>query len=214
MANEDARFTLDDRVNDMLARLTGRHQDSTLLRTWITIYAERAQVLEDVIRDIRTSILFAIDTAVGIQLDQIGSILVLPRDERDDDEYIVLLRTQALLVLPERRTQRRLMEIVRSLSDTDMGTIGYTQFNPKSFQVTVGTTSIEDLASWIPILRRTRPATYNMLILWYTAGHLTYQDGTIPIEIPVPGMDVSGYSDGSLTISESWGGYSGYVPMP
>ena len=215
MSNEDAKFTIDDHTEQAIARLPSAYCDAENLKKWISIHIDRLQVLENVIRDIRTSILFYIPTAEGVFLDQIGTILVLPRQGRTDYDYRVLLRTQALLVLPGRGTSQRLLEIIRSLSDTDAGTITYRQFNPKSFQIGVSTATLEALASWIPILRRCRPATYNMLVAWFTVGHMTFQDASNPILEPAP-VGAVGMGDASGTIAPQvgHGGMSGLIPIP
>lgn len=209
MSSLDAKLVINNHVEQMLARLPGAHQDATLLRDWLSIYGARTQTLENVIRDINTATLFDIDTAVGINLDQIGSIIELRRDGRDDEPYRIVIRAQSQLILPERRTQRNLMKVIRTLMDTPAGTIVYSQFPPKSFKLVVASATLDQLISWVPILRRTRPATYNALLGWTALGHLTYQDATGGI--PVPGANVSGYGDASGTESESWGGYGAVI---
>ncbi len=209
MSAADAKLVINNHVEQMLARLPGAHQDATLLRGWLSIYGDRTQVLENVIRDINTATLFDIDTAVGINLDQIGSIIEMPRDGRDDTAYRIVIRAQSQLILPERRTQRNLMKVVRTLLDTPAGNIAYSQASPKSFRLVVPSATLAQLISWVPILRRTRPATYSALLFWTTLGHLTFQDasGTIP----VPGANVSGFSDASGTVSLAWGGYGAVI---
>lgn len=211
MSAEDAKKTIDDHFEQMVARLPSQHQDATNLQNLLFIYSIRVQALEDIAQGIRAEILFDIETAVTAQLDQIGTLIGLPRDERDNAAYVIVLRTQALLILSDRRTQGRLMEIVRSLLDTDAGSIFYTESSPKSYAINIPTATLDQLMSWVPLLRRTRPITYIALIGWTQLGHLTYQDGTSPQIIPTPGADVSGYGDASATVSESWGGYGAVV---
>ncbi len=209
MSAEDAKKTIDDHSEQMIARLPGQHQDAVNLQKLLTIYGDRVQALEDIAQGIRPEVLFDIETAATAQLDQIGTLIGLPRDERDNAAYVIVLRTQALLILSDRRTQGRLMEIVRSLLDTPAGTIGYTEFSPKSYSLSVPSATLDQLISWIPLLRRTRPITYNVQMFWTQLGHFDYQDQTGTI--PVPGADVSGYADASGTISESWGGMGAVV---
>ena len=208
MANSDARFTIDDHVGEMLDRLPGLHKNSTRLRQWLSIYGARIQILDNVLRGITAEALFTIGTAIGAQLDQIGTILGIARDLRSDFNYRIILRTQALLVLPERRTQARLMEIVRSLMDTDPGAIDYRQFPPKSYQLTISTATLDTLLSWIPILRRTRPASYVAILGWSATKHITYGDQSATVS-----KAWNGYGDASGTIVESWGGYGARIPF-
>jgi len=208
MANEDAKFTIDDHVEKALARLPTMHDDSVLLRGILSIYSARIQILDNVLRGITADALFTISTAIGVQLDQIGTIVGIAREARTDVAYRIILRTQALLVLPERRTQAKLMEIIRSLMDTDPGAIIYQQIPPKTYKLVIGSASLDTLLSWIPILRRTRPASYVALLSWTIPGHLSYgdQSGTVS-------ESWVGYSDQSGTISESWGGFGARIPF-
>ena len=208
MANEDAKYTIDDHVRQALARLPSMHDESYYLRGILEIEAERTQTLENVLRDITADVLFRIDTAIGAQQDQIGTIIGIAREGRTDDEYRIILRTQALLVLPERRTQARLMEIVRSLMDDDPGAIGYRQFPPKNYELTVESVPLEKLMSWIPILRRTRPATYNGILGWTDPNHITYGDAS---GNPMITDTWNGYGDASGTVVETWHGYSAQI---
>jgi hypothetical protein len=202
MANEDAKFTINDHVEKALARLPTMHDESTLLRGILSIYSARIQILDNVLRGITADALFTISTAVGVQLDQIGTIVGIAREDRSDAEYRIILRTQALLVLPERRTQARLMEIVRSLMDTDPGAIVYQQLPPKSYKLTIATATLETLLSWVPILRRTRPASYVALLGWTAANHITYGDAAA-LAIP---KTWHGYGDASGTVVEVYHG--------
>lgn len=207
MSEEDARYTIDNHAEQMLDRLPGHQFDATNIRDWLTIYGDRFQVLEDVIRGINPTELFSLETGTGVNLDQIGTIIEMPRDGRSDADYRTFLQAQAKLILPERRTRKNLMELVRLLLGPG-GTIGYTQPEPKSYTISVPTATIDELMSWVPILRRARPATYNAVIIWSVEGHLSYQDSTGTVAVPA---NASGMSDASGTLSESWGGYSAIV---
>jgi hypothetical protein len=212
MANEDAKFTIDDHVQKALARLPSMHDDSTLLRGMLSIYSARIQILDNVLRGITADALFTISTAIGVQLDQIGTIIGIAREARNDVEYRIILRTQALLVLPERRTQARLMEIVRSLMDTDPGVIRYTQLPPKTYVLSIATASLSTLLSWVPILRRTRPASYVGILNWVQVGHFAYSNGNGAV--PTVTESWEGYSNGNgavPTVDEDWNGYSARI---
>lgn len=212
MANSDAKFTIDDHVQKALARLPSMHDDSVLLRGLLSIYSARIQILDNVLRGITADALFTISTAIGVQLDQIGTIIGIARESRDDVAYRIILRTQALLVLPERRTQARLMEIVRSLMDTDPGVIRYTQIPPKTYILSIATASLNTLLSWVPILRRTRPASYVGILNWVQTGHLSYANGNG--SVPTVTESWNGYANGNgsvPTVDEDWNGYSARI---
>lgn len=212
MANDDAKFTIDDHVEKALARLPSMHDDSILLRGTIEIHADRMQKIEDVLRGITPQDLFDIDTAIGVQMEQIGTIVGIARDARTDDDYRIILRTQALLVLPERRTQARLMEIIRSLMDTDPGSIVYRQIPPKTYELVIASASLSTLLSWVPILRRTRPASYVGILHWALSGHFSYSNGNGAV--PTVTESWNGYSNGNVavpTVSEAWNGYSARI---
>ena len=212
MANSDAKFTIDDHVDKALARLPSMHDDSVLLRGMLSIHAARMQVIDNVLRGITADTLFTISTAIGVQLDQIGTIVGIAREARDDVAYRIILRTQALLVLPDRRTQARLMEIVRSLMDTDPGPIGYAQFPPKTYTLSIASASLSTLLSWVPILRRTRPASYVGILNWVQIGHVSYGNGNVAV--PTVSESWVGYSNGNVavpTVSEAWTGYSARI---
>jgi hypothetical protein len=209
MSNADAKYTIDDHVAKALARLPSMHDDSLRLRDGVSIHAARMQKLENVMRGITPEDLFDVDTAIGVQLDQIGTIVGIARESRTDASYRVILRTQSLLVLPERRTQARLMEIIRSLMDTDPGAIIYEQIPPKSYKLTVATAALGTLLSWVPILRRTRPATYDATLGWTATTHITYGDES-GVAVPKTWL---GYGDSSGTIAETWGGFGAAIPF-
>ena len=202
MANDDAKYTINDHVERALARLPSMHDDSVRLRQTIEIHAARMQRIENVLRGITPEDLFDVDTAIGVQLDQIGTIIGIARESRTDDEYRIILRTQSLLVLPERRTQARLMEIIRSLMDTDPGAIVYSQLPPKTFKLTVASATLATLVSWVPIIRRTRPATYVGILRWTSTNHITYGDAAA-LAIP---KTWHGYGDASGTVAETYHG--------
>ena len=212
MANDDAKFTIDDHVDRALARLPSMHDDSVLLRGMLSIHAARMQVLDNVLRGITVETLFSISTSVGAQLDQIGTIIGIAREARNDAAYRIILRTQALLVLPDRRTQAKLMEIVRSLMDTDPGVIRYAQLPPKTYTLSIASASLSTLLSWVPILRRTRPASYVGVLHWVQVGHLSYGNGNVAV--PTVSESWNGFANGNVavpTVAEDWNGYSSRI---
>jgi hypothetical protein len=212
MSRADAKYTITNHTERALARLPGRHADSTNLRKWIAIYTDEMQMMEDVTSKITASILFDVDTAIGINQDQIGSMLGHPREGRTDTAYRIILQCVAKLVLGRRQTQHGMIKIVRCLMDTDPGDITYTQESPKSFKLEILSASLATLMSWVPVLRRCRPATYIALLAWSTPGHLSYGNG----DTTEPGVDpaVTGYGNGDTTepgVDPAVGGYSALI---
>jgi hypothetical protein len=157
---------------------------------------ERIQTLENAIRGVTPTLLFDIETAYGTQLDQLGAILKLPREGWDDPLYRIFLRTQALLILPDRRTQARLIEVARSLMNTDAGMVDYQEFRPKTYTLGVGAVDLLTFSTWIRFLELCRPATYNAQIIWNPDEAFGYDDATGTVPTPT----VFGYSDATFTI--------------
>lgn len=194
----DAIADIETHVDDALKRLTYAFRDAENFRKVIAIHAERAQLLENAIRGVTPTLLFDIETAYGIQLDQIGNILFIRREGWDDVTYRVYLRTQALLVLPFRKTQARLLEVIRSLMNTDAGTIEYKEYRPKTYTIQVPTATLAELVSWKRFLELCRPATYNSQTLWLNPNPFGFVDSTATVA-PTMGP----YSDASGTLAPS-----------
>lgn len=87
---------------------------------------------------------FDIESAIGDQLDIIGSIVGIPRREFSDYDYRIYIRIQTELLLSGIRedaewtgTVPNILRIVRTFIDTDAGTITYTGAPPYSFQLSL-----------------------------------------------------------------------------
>lgn len=202
----DAIALIESHVVDGLNRLVYAVRDADDLKKMITIFLERVQAIENVYTGIRPSLLFDIPTAYGPQLDQIGSIVGLPREGWDDDLYRIYLRTQALLILPDRRTQIILIQVIRSLMDTLTNVIVYTELRPKTYIVDITGPDLATLVFWNrKFLERCRPITYNVLIIFHPEDAFGYLDDTA-----VVAPDVEGFSDDTATIDVG-GPYSAVV---
>lgn len=207
----DAISEIETHVEDGIDFLPYALDNAVDFRKMLTIFLEKIQEIENAIRGVTPALLFDIPTAYGRQLDQLGSILGCPRQGWDDELYRVYLRTQSLLILPDRRTQGKLMEVIRSLMDTDAGTIGYVEFRPKTYLLSVGLPglTLETLAFWnIRFLERCRPATYNTLLIFNPVDAFGYDDATMTIT-----TTVFAHSDATDTIDVG-GPYSSIVPLP
>ena len=202
----EAIADIETHVVDGLDRLAYALDNAVDFRKMLTIFLERSQALENAIRGVTPTLLFDLENAYGAQLDQIGNILACPRQAWPDEEYRVYLRTQALLILPDRRTQARLMEVVRSLMNTTAGAIDYSEFRPKSYLVGVTGPTLEELHFWnLRFLERCRPITYNTQTIWHPEGAFGYDDATATVA-----TTVEGFSDATDTVDVG-GPYSAIV---
>ena len=203
----DAIADIETHVEDGLARLAYALNNADDFKKMLTIFLERSQALENAIRGVTPTLLFDLDNAYGAQLDQLGNILVCPREGWDDDVYRVYLQTQSLLILPDRRTQSRLMAVVRSLMNSPAGTIDYQEYRAKGYLVGVTGVPLSDLHFWNRrFLERCRPATYNTQTIWHPEGAFGYDDAVASVT-----TTVEGYSDATNTVVDIGGPYSAVV---
>lgn len=192
----DAIAEIETHVEDARARLVYALSNAVDMKKVLDIFTRRVQILENVYRGITPTLLFDIPTAYGQQLNQIGNILGLPREGWDDELYRIYLRTQSLLILPDRRTQAILLQVIRSLMDTDAGTILYSEANPKTYFLDIPATSLEDLIFWNrKFLEKCRPITYNTFIKFIPEDPFVYDDDTATIVVTG-----EGFSDDTDTI--------------
>jgi hypothetical protein len=82
-------------VADTLARLTYQFQDKPIIAAIVNAISAEFQELEDAFFQLLDE--RYLDTAVGVQLDQLGVIIGLARNGLDDDEYRIALKTKAQL---------------------------------------------------------------------------------------------------------------------
>lgn len=192
----EAIAEIETHVEDARARLVYALDNAVDLKKVLDIFTRRVQILENVYRGITPVLLFDIPTAYGQQLNQIGNLLGLPREGWDDDLYRIYLRTQSLLILPERRTQANLLLVIRSLMDTDAGTILYSEANPKTYLLDIPATSLADLIVWnTKFLEKCRPITYNVFIKFVPVDPFVFDDDTGTITVTG-----EGFSDDTDTI--------------
>lgn len=203
----DAIAPIETHSDDAENRFVYALRNASQLKKIVRIFTDKIQELENIQRGITPEMLFDIPTAYGRQLDQLGSILRLPRQGWDDPLYRVYLRTQALLILPNRRGQINLMKVVRSLMDTDTGAIGYTESVPKSYTLTVASATLEQLVGWIPFLERCRPATYIPIIGWIPPNPFGYADETAAVA-----YTLNPYADSTFSIVVDTQ-YAGLIPV-
>lgn len=192
----EAIADIETHVEDARARLVYAMRNSEDFKKVLDIFNRRVQIVENVYRGITPTLLFDIPTAYGQQLDQLGNLLGLPREGWDDPLYRIYLRTQSLLILPERRTQANLLLVIRSLMDTDAGTILYSESNPKTYALDIPAATLEDLILWNrKFLEKCRPITYNSLIKFVPEDPFVFED-----ETGVATVTGEGFSDGAGVI--------------
>ena len=204
----DAIATIETHVEDAKDRLVYALDNASDLKKILDIFNERKQAVENILRGITPTLLFDIPTAYGAQLDQLGRLLGLPREGWSDELYRVYLRTQSLLILPDRRTQAKIVQVIRSLMDTDLGTIGYAEFRPKTYSLDIAGATLDELVLWNrKFLEKCRPATYNSLIKWIPEDPFVFDDdsGTVTVT-------GEGFSDDSA-ILDVGGGLAAYVTV-
>jgi|GEM_PF-2387085 len=84
----------------MNERVLVQHPDAPgerKFRDWLCCFAEQAGEYMDVVQEVKTA--FKLETAVGVQLDVIGSLVGLPRSGASDTRYRLLLEIQIELLL-------------------------------------------------------------------------------------------------------------------
>lgn len=79
-------------TTDAIARLPQQHQDKTNLVAFLSALTTQAQNLEDAQWDLFTKRF--VDTAEGVQLDAIGSLVGQRRDGAADDDYRRFIRAR------------------------------------------------------------------------------------------------------------------------
>lgn len=113
------------------------------LRDWICKFAEQSGAFRHVLEQVRDG--FQIETAIGVQLDAIGSLIGLPRSGFGDVRYRVMLGIQAELLLAHTAeggnwtgTTNNILTIVRRfIGETPGAPIVLTQTPPYAFTLQI-----------------------------------------------------------------------------
>ena len=110
-------------------------------RDLMCILAGPFGIYTDVMADLKTA--FEIDTAIGVQLDIIGSIIDLPRSGLTDDRYRVFLSVQTDVLLGQvtgdwTGSVNNILAMVRTLIGTGIATpIDYILHTPYTFELVI-----------------------------------------------------------------------------
>lgn len=103
-------------VKALVSRLLMFIRAGTNARGIVTIKAVRAEAIRIAAQLIKDS--FDLDTAVGVQLDRLGGLLVRPRPSGyNDDQYRTLLYVQVELILSSTGQAETLLAIVERITD-------------------------------------------------------------------------------------------------
>lgn len=118
------------------ARLITQYQESDNIKKIVTIYAKQVQDVEDAIKELLDE--RSIDSAIGYQLDLLGTILDEPRVGLGDDDYRLLLKAKIAQNVSE-GTPEDIIGIFRMLLRPDE--IFYNEVHPAGFELTaIGST--------------------------------------------------------------------------
>jgi len=166
------------------------------------IFGERSQRLENVIFDLLGQ--HDIDGAFGQLQDDIGAVLRLLRQGFGDDRYRVFLRTQAQIVLPNRRTVTGILGMIRSLLDDDVRDIELNEVYPKAFLLVVEDLTDEEIQTFPAFVRLAKPATYNAQFINVDSDAFGYSDATAAVVTTKLGFD-------NASAPPSFGGDYGFV---
>jgi hypothetical protein len=105
-----------DRVERALARLPQQHKDKANIRALVTVFVTQVQELSDAAWQLYT--LRRIDTAEGVQLDQLGDIVGQPRAGLSDDDYRRYIRAR-VATNRSLASVEELIKITRLIVDDD-----------------------------------------------------------------------------------------------
>jgi hypothetical protein len=142
----------DTRVAEALATLIAQFKGKQHVENLIASYAEQVQDLEDVYFEVLLET--ALDTAVGAQLDGIGSIVGEPRDGLDDDDYRVHIRGRIKINVSS-GTFQDVVDAVRLMTDNDMEII---ERFPAAFDLVLYDELDEPVGPVVQVIGETKPA--------------------------------------------------------
>lgn len=133
-------------VADGLARLLTSWKDKPKMVAFVRIILERVQHIEDVYRDIYT--LSWLETAEGLQLDNLGAIVDEARKGRADALYRPWIKA-SVLVNRANGLQSDLLRVLRLIIG-DAPTVTYTRVPPATFKIEIaGVPSSGDVAQTV-----------------------------------------------------------------
>jgi len=190
------------------ARLLHWHPEASNIRNWFCAYGEH--VGSDIDTLVALPHAFAVEFAVGAQLDVLGSIVGLPRSGATDTRYRTLLRIQIRLLLSAARedanwtgTTNNLLGIVREFIGPGPAPIGLVNLPPKSFLLTIpDITDTSDLHVLISFLTKAVYSETVGYVLFATA-----TEGSVwgSESVAVPGAGIWGSASVVVPGAATWG---------
>lgn len=119
-------------VSDALERLLEQYKGKPRIEGMISCFVEQIQELEDVVFDLPEDL--AIATAVGVQLDLIGTIVVQERLGFSDDIYRALLQAKVGENV-SKSTPENVIDVVKLL--TGAGLVHLQEFYPAGYGISI-----------------------------------------------------------------------------
>jgi len=177
---------IEDHEGEAIDRLPFDFKNKETQRAWARVISDRYQRIENVLADIRT--IHDIDTAAESIQDTLGEVLGISRQGFADPFYEVLLRTQASIVIPGRRTVEGMLTMIRALLNDDIRAIDYREKPIKTYIVTLFDLSDTELAIFPRFLKLTKPATYNASYVAADADAFVFDDATAAITVTGEGF--------------------------
>lgn len=119
-----------EHIGEGIANLVEQFKDTPKLQALLATFLRQIQEVEDAASDVLTET--NLDTAVGVQLDNIGAVVGEPRSGRSDLQYSTAIRVRQLLSLSE-GTPENIIELIRAIT-IDVGlTVDLQEFFPAGF---------------------------------------------------------------------------------
>ena len=106
---------ISDLTQNSLDLLLAEYADSPRLKNLIGSYTRAIQELETTALDVYQDVL-SLDTAVGVQLDLLGRIVIEDRDGKSDTDYRRALRVRVLINISDGQTEE-LIAVARLFED-------------------------------------------------------------------------------------------------
>lgn len=165
---------IDTHAEDALARVATQYKDSTRLKGLIEVNADQWQLIDDALWQLATERYLYSDAeindvtvnyvAVGEQLDVLGRILGLTRQNMADDDYRAALKAQ-VKVLHSSGTAEELIGVFHCVEPD--ATITITDYPPACFTLTLSDPiTVPESAVYLKFIRRARAAGVRGILCW------------------------------------------------
>jgi len=174
-------------------------------RDFMCILAEPFGIYTEVMADLKAA--FDIETAIGVQLDIIGSIIDLPRSGLADDRYRIFLRIQTEILLGQvtgdwTGSVNNILTMVRTLIGTGVVTpINYILHPPYTFELIIpGVFPVSEIRLLFRLICRAIYAAVLGFVAFVPLGENLWQY----TDLSVTDGGVWCYTDGSVPDCAVW----------